>query len=176
MKWVALFSHTGSEIANVSKILNRWPDKIVTNNQPGASHINKQLLKHTKKIFYSREKPTVQDYNSFLNDATLVTLHGWMRVIPGSVCNNYDIYNLHPGLITKYPELKGKDPQAKVFESINTYANVGCVIHRAVAEVDAGDVLMERSTFNHYYGVDDLSSRLHEMATDMWVDFLQDKL
>ena len=32
MHWVALFSHTGNEIANISSRLTHWPDKIVTNN------------------------------------------------------------------------------------------------------------------------------------------------
>ena len=31
MKWVAFFSQTGSEIVNISKTINRWPDLVVTN-------------------------------------------------------------------------------------------------------------------------------------------------
>jgi folate-dependent phosphoribosylglycinamide formyltransferase PurN len=45
----------------------------------------------------------------------IVTLHGWLRVIPAYVCERSRIYNGHPGLITKYPELKGKDPQVRAF-------------------------------------------------------------
>ena len=41
-KWTAFFSHTGSEIYNVSKKIGRLPDRIVTNSKPGSQHINKQ--------------------------------------------------------------------------------------------------------------------------------------
>ena len=33
MKWVAFFSQTGTEIVNISKKINRYPDLIVTNKQ-----------------------------------------------------------------------------------------------------------------------------------------------
>ena len=90
------------------------------------------------------------------------------------MCKQYRVYNLHPGLITKYPELKGADPQKKVFESINTYKDVGCVIHEVTDELDSGKVLFERSTFNHYSGESTLTHALHDMAKDMWIDFLND--
>ena len=87
-----------------------------------------------------------------------------------------EIYNLHPGLITKYPELKGKDPQKKVFEMLNRPAKVGCVLHRATAEVDSGEILMETSTLHTFYGEKSLTKALHGMAGRMWVGFLKDKL
>ena len=33
MKWVAFFSQTVSEIVNISKTINRWPDLVVTNKE-----------------------------------------------------------------------------------------------------------------------------------------------
>ena len=68
------------------------------------------------------------------------------------------------------------DPQARVFEGSKTYDRVGCVIHKAIAEVDAGDILMERSLNNSFYSESLLTTALHEMASDMWVQFLEDKL
>ena len=42
----------------------------------------------------------------------LITLHGYLRIIPENICKQCKhIYNGHPGLINMYPELKGKDPQ-----------------------------------------------------------------
>ena len=35
---------------------------------------------------------------------------------PGEVCEKRNIYNGHPGLITQYPQLKGKDPQQKAID------------------------------------------------------------
>lgn len=172
-KWVALFSHTGSEIVNISTELNRWPDQIITNRSPGGS-INKDI--DNKKIVYTDDKPTVETYRTLLQDADVVTLHGWMRVIPPKICREYKIYNLHPGLITLYPELKGADPQKRVAESRDDrYQKIGCVIHKVVSEVDSGEILMETSTANHYYSEKSISCRLHEMATLLWLELLNKK-
>mgnify|MGYP003628405583 FL=1 len=84
----------------------------------------------------------------------------------------YNIWNLHPGLITRYPELKGKDPQKMVMESKKKkYEKVGLVIHKVIPEVDAGEVELEMSTGNTFYNVHDLTERLHTMATSAWLKF-----
>ena len=171
-KWIALFSHTGSEIVNISNELGRWPDSIITNKPPGSEDIHDQV----GEVLYSSTKPTVPDYRQLLDENAIITLHGWMRIIPGSICKSHEIYNLHPGLITKYPELKGMDPQKKVFELNDLPSHVGCVIHKASAEVDSGEVLMESSMLNSFYGEKGLTKALHEMAGNMWVGFLKDKL
>jgi methionyl-tRNA formyltransferase len=171
-KWIALFSHTGSEIVNISNELGRRPDKIITNKPPGSEDIHEGI----RNVCYTSAKPKVQNYRQLFDGDAIITLHGWMRIIPGSICNEYEIYNLHPGLITKYPDLKGKDPQARVFEGSKTYDRVGCVIHRAIAEVDAGDILLERSLNNSFYSESTLTTALHEIASDMWVQLLEDKL
>ena len=171
-KWIALFSHTGSEIANISNILGRKPDKIIPNKPPGSEDIHKDL----QDIFHCSVKPTVANYRQFLHEDAIITMHGWMRIIPESICKTHEIYNLHPGLITKYPELKGKDPQKKVFQMMNLPSMVGCVIHRASAEVDGGEILMETTTSNSFYCESALTEALHDMAGGMWVNFLEEKL
>lgn len=172
-RWVAFFSHTGSEIYNLSRKIGRYPDRVITNNEPPAA-INKQL-KERVDIMYVRDRPDVADYERVIKDEdSVVTLHGWMRIIPKSVCKSYEIYNLHPGLITKYPELKGADPQKRVAEDPDElkYREVGCVIHRVTPKVDDGKVLASCSTFNHFPGEHTLTTHLHGMATQLWVDFL----
>ena len=167
--WVAFFSHTGSEIANISKKLGAVPDIIVTNNKD-----EKNISKHVKNYKKSSIKPTPEEYSELIEyDNPIVTLHGWMRIVPKSVCAKFEIYNLHPGLITEYPELKGKDPQQRVFEMLNHPQHVGCVIHRVIPEVDSGEVLMTRKTFNSYPSVSMLNDVLHSMASDMWIDFFE---
>lgn len=170
-KWVAFFSHTGNEIYNVSKAIGRFPDRVVTNKPPDSKDINKRLLNRVD-VVYMKNRPEEEDYNRVVWTDSIVTLHGWMRIVPKSVCKNYDIYNLHPGLITEYPELKGADPQKRIYNSINTYSRVGCVIHRVTSKLDSGKVLFERSTSNHYSGEKELTNVLHDMAGDMWTDFL----
>ena len=34
MKWIAFFSQTGAEIADISESLGRWPDLLITNKRP----------------------------------------------------------------------------------------------------------------------------------------------
>ena len=172
MKWVALFSHTGTEIANISHRLTHWPDRIVTNKPPGAG-FNKGI---NQEITYTNRTPGVRKYRDILSGADLVTLHGWMRIVPEEICEEFNIYNLHPGLITEYPELKGKDPQIRVLDSIKTYDKIGCVIHKVVPEVDAGEIVMTRALKNCYYSDDAITEKLHEIAGDMWVDFLIDRV
>lgn len=172
-KWAALFSHTGSEIVNISNELSRSPDVVITNNTPGHEHINKKILE--KNVIYTDKKPTVQSYRTLLEDADVVTLHGWMKIIPKEICKEYEIYNLHPGLITKYPELKGADPQKRVAECQDErYKSVGCVIHRVVPEVDEGEVLLESSIANDFYNETAISCQLHEMALSLWLELLHD--
>lgn len=173
MKWVALFSHTGNEIANISTRLNVWPNIIITNQSPGK-HINSDVL--SKEITYVNNKPGESMYSQLTSDADIVTLHGWMRIVPKVACKSIKMFNLHPGLITEYPELKGKDPQSRVLNQTKTYTKVGCVIHKVTSELDGGEVVMERSLGNHFYSEEQLTKSLHDMASDMWVDFLIDKL
>jgi methionyl-tRNA formyltransferase len=177
-KWIALFSHTGKEIYNISKKSGKWPDSIITNKTPGSEDIcpsitNEFSSETGNEVIYCSTKPSVAQYRQLLDTDAIVTLHGWMQIIPGVICEEYEIYNLHPGLITQYPELKGKDPQKKVAEDPNEgkYKNVGCVIHKASAEIDSGEVIMERSTYNVYPSENKLTEHLHEMAQSLWVDF-----
>ena len=171
MNWVTFFSHTGSEIVNISNELGRWPDKVITNNLPGSDHIHEAL-----DVIYLPDRPSLGDYVKHINPGDIVTLHGWMRIVPQELCKQMDIYNLHPGLITKYPELKGADPQKKVFNSNKDYKEVGCVLHEVIPEVDEGKVLMSTQVYNNFYSEKLLSKKLHDIAKDMWVQFLKTKL
>ena len=176
--WIALFSQTGSEIVNISKRLGKYPDIIVTNQPKTSTNINSTILKACKsdELVTLPKKPTAEEYDKIFIDDAIITLHGWLRIIPGSVCDKYTIYNLHPGLIDEYPELKGKDPQQQVFNMLNTPKHVGCVIHRATAELDGGPILTSRRVINHYASPNNLIKGLHEMASDMWVDFFERKI
>ena len=171
-RWIAMFSHTGSEIVNISNRLGTSPDTIITNNQPGTDVIHEGI----RDVVYTKSKPVAEDYETLFEDDPIVTLHGWMRIVPGSVCDNHEIYNLHPGLIDDYPELKGKDPQQQVFDMLNPPAHVGCVIHRATACLDDGPIIMSRRVVNHYATPNTLIKALHEMAGDMWIDFFENRL
>lgn len=169
--WIALYSHTGSEIRRLSQRFSRSPDLIVTNKSRPSI-----LTKHS---VCTTSKPSTVDYRAIFDTISgdpIITLHGWMRIIPEEICREYDIYNLHPGLITQYPELKGKDPQDKVFTMLNSPSYVGCVIHKVIPEVDAGEVIMSTRVLNAYNSSNELKRVLHDIAGNMWVDFFKKQL
>ena len=172
-KWFAFFSHTGTEILNISKDLGIAPDCIITNRAPGD--INKELTK-LSVVQYTRPNPGSGEYETHLSDCRgkcICTLHGWMRIVPERVCTQYEMYNLHPGLITEYPELKGKDPQARVSED---HSHIGLVIHKVDPGVDSGEVILESSTPNVYSGTETITKTLHDMARYAWGDFFRQYL
>jgi len=121
-------------------------------------------------------KPNVDDYRIFLGDPkkTIVTLHGWMRIIPAEICEEYEIYNGHPGLITKYPELKGKDPQEKAFNLKLSHS--GCVIHRVTNIIDDGEILKARQIDIEGLTLDEVYERLHDTSIDLWCEFIKEIL
>jgi len=100
--WIAFFSQTGSEIVNISKALGKEPDLIVTNERP--DHLRK-INEGIELCYMMPNKPTLADYKNILSayENPLITLHGWLRIVPEEIANEYEIYNGHPGLITLYP-------------------------------------------------------------------------
>ena len=144
-KWVAFFSQTGSEI--ISLIEKGYkPDLIVTDNKE-SYNLRKEFFKYHKIVFWYRPLPKsanykVRYYDEIIHRDDVVTLHGWLNIVPAETCKTYTIYNGHPGHIVDYPELKGKDPQVRAFADINKYKVIGSVIHRVTEEIDGGEVVV----------------------------------
>lgn len=149
--WIALYSQSGNEIRALSGMIKRSPDFIIGN------HKMKDITKITPNIesstIYVHNRPSVEELTSIFEtfDNPIITLHGWLRVIPAEICKRYDIYNGHPGWIVDYPELKGLNPQDKVADSIKDYEVIGSVIHKVVPEVDAGEITHKLKMNNKYY-------------------------
>jgi len=175
-KWVAFFSQTGSEIVELSEQMGRWPDVIVSNIRPEHLRTVTAKLKG-KPITFISNKPTEDEYRQVLSktigpeDIYVITLHGWLRVIPESIIREYStMFNGHPGLISKYPELKGKDPQMKAW-NLNL-ETTGCVIHKVTAGVDEGPVLRGVEVSIKDLTIDQMFEQLHKTSVKLWVDFL----
>lgn len=178
--WVTFFSQTGSEIYNLSNTIGRYPDAVIT-NKSDIDTINDKLLhlirfreqKLNKPVFYQiSQKPTLGDYENILKEFTnpLITLHGYLRILPKEICDSYEIYNLHPGLIDRFPELKGYNPQERAFTG--GYKNAGCVIHKVTPGVDEGEIVASGEI-----GIEDMSltevyNALHDCALETWKNFL----
>ena len=174
-RWITFFSQTGSEIADLSEEMGRWPDIIITNERP--EHLRTIDPRIEKQGYFTwANKPAEEDYIELLeaNPNAIVTLHGWLRIVPEYVCERSKIYNGHPGLITKYPELKGKDPQIRAFEG--KYKTAGAVLHKVSGGVDEGEVILSREFKTSGLDLDDLFRILRDKALEMWYILLKNLL
>ena len=172
--WIVFFSQTGSEIANIAESIGKWPDLIITNKDfNNCLDVDERI----DKLYHLPNKPSVQDYNEVLSGFVdpIITLHGYLRILPKEICEKYEIYNGHPGLITEYPELKGKDPQVRAFEGIKEgkYNVAGAVLHKVIPEVDEGKIIAEERFGAWDLSLDDLFRILKDRSLYMWVNFLK---
>lgn len=176
-KWVCLFSQTGSEIVELSEQLGRWPDVIISNVRPAHVRVVTAKLKD-KPVTLISNKPTEDEYRKVLasvitpGEDYVITLHGWLRVVPESIIKEYPfMFNGHPGLITKYPQLKGKDPQMKAWDL--KLETTGCVIHKVTAGVDEGPISREVEVSIKGLTVDQMFETLHANSVQLWAAFLK---
>ncbi len=169
-KWITFFSQTGAEIADLSENIGRWPDLIITNQRPDHLRtIDPRIVEYG----YTEvpNKPTADDLDAVLQDNAIITLHGWLRIMPPVICDKYLIFNGHPGLITKFPELKGKDPQVRCHEG--DYDVAGAVIHKVTAGVDEGKIISEEYFNCMGLSLDDLFRILRDRSLYMWSNLLK---
>lgn len=176
--WVAFFSQTGSEIVELSKNLGRKPDLIVTNNfeekikfHPGVRELGAtiQSARHDMLMDYFRKQIVMRP------EETLITLHGYLRILPADICEMYEIYNGHPGAIDLYPELKGKDPQERVWNENEKYPIIGSVVHECTAELDAGAIVKTVHFRNRSLSKEDLYGMLKMASLSAWTFFLRER-
>jgi folate-dependent phosphoribosylglycinamide formyltransferase PurN len=179
-KWIVFFSQTGSEIYNLTRLLKRVPDIVITNRQT-LDGVNEGLLQVVEdRLCCIPSRPTLEEYFTALQivaakpiDA-LVTMHGYLRIIPKDICDKYEIYNLHPAPLRQHPDLKGKDPQKRIAQT--PYKFYGNTIHRCTPELDAGEIILEEHSLNLNYTVEEILTLTHSKATNMWFDFLKERL
>lgn len=177
MRWGALFSQTGSEICNLAERIGKYPDLVISDNTNISSKVDPRIELNCKNIRWAKYKGLSVDqkiayYMDHLNGFDVITLHGWLNIVPPEVCNKIVIYNGHPALINYYPELKGKDPQVRTWENISRYIFIGSVVHRVTPGVDEGSISNECMVVADR-GLD-LSSTfdtLRQTSLDSWVDF-----
>ena len=171
--WIAFFSQSGKEIADISETLEKWPDLIITNKRPESL---RQIDKRISNCTIFPNKPSVKDYEDILGtfNNPLITLNGWLRIIPEQICTKYEMYNNHPGLITEpeYTYLKGLNPQER---SIKDKARVmGCVLHKVTSEVDEGQVLVQRSFVAENKNEQEIWSLFRQISLDAWIYFFRE--
>ena len=179
-RWIAFFSQSGTELLEIIEKTGIVPDLIVTNKRSEKYRtINPTLIELYGDRFVSvSNKPTEQEYREVLGNfifAPIVTLHGWLRIIPESICSSYDIYNGHPGDIINYPELKGKDPQVRAFQE--DYKTAGVVIHKVIPQVDEGEILKYKVKIPiRNLDLTQLFTILRVESVKLWVQFINERM
>ena len=171
--WLAFFSQTGSEIVDIIDKLGKYPDQIYTNFRPS------DLRQINSKIPYYAElnnKPDLKqlEFICSIFENPIITLHGWLRIMPPEICSKHEIYNGHPGLITKYPELKGKDPQMRAWNG--NYDFYGTVLHRVTEGVDEGEIISSASFTKERLDIDKYFRILSKTSEKLWINFLESKV
>jgi folate-dependent phosphoribosylglycinamide formyltransferase PurN len=117
------------------------------------------------------------------HDDTLITLNGWLKIVPPDICESYKIYNGHPALISMYEDLKGKDPVDRLWENYHMYEYAGSVIHEVTADVDEGEIVSKHQFSlvdgygKHLYNdFERLNSDVRKASLKLWVDFIRDNI
>ena len=60
IKWIAFFSQTGAEIADIAEKIGRWPDRIITNERP--EHLRTIDPRIEKQFYWTfRNRPTQEN-------------------------------------------------------------------------------------------------------------------
>lgn len=173
MRWIAMFSQTGSELVNLCTLINKKPDLILYN---GKEQLSQKIKDLHVEIVQLAQKPSVEDYLSYFSEDNVITLHGWLRVIPKVVCEKYEgkIFNGHPGLITEDETLKGFNPQIKAFEKKSK--RLGSVLHEVTAGVDEGKILYTSISEAPYSTLEDVYEILKQTSINTWIEFSKDFL
>lgn len=171
-QWVALFSQTGSEIKRIADSLGFWPNAIFTNNY----NEDQWAYNVPRELVTIMPPSAIHTGLRFTKDRQFVTLHGYLRIIPGDICDAHDIYNGHPAPIHIYPSLKGKDPQERIWEDNAKYHTIGSVVHKVIADVDAGEIIITNTEDNTCTSKEELYNRLRDTSLNAWLDFLRDNI
>jgi len=177
MTWIVFFSQTGSEIVRLTQVLGKKPDLIVTNNFDTETH-HPQLRMGVTIMSSSHDNLMNYFRNQIVYETStcLITLHGYLRIIPSDICSKYEIYNGHPANIEDYPNLKGKDPQERTWNEREKYHTIGSVVHRCTEELDGGEIVSRHYVSNRCQTKDEMYARLQECSLHAWEIFLKEKL
>lgn len=110
-----------------------------------------------------------------VHQPTLIVLAGWMHILSPVFLNRFpdQIINLHPALPGMFP---GTDAIRRAFEAYQRreIAFSGCMVHYAVPEVDAGDVIAQAIVpFEPGDTLVAFEARMHEAEHRLLVEAVQ---
>lgn len=136
------------------------------------------------RLVHLPKKPSVEAYRKLLaavqllfrsTDPLLITLHGWLRIIPAEICEMHSgrIFNGHPALIDEYPDLKGLDQQESIVNAQDRYPYIGSVVHEVTAGVDEGKVIVSSKIRNEIATIAAAYTTLRTTSLASWQVFFK---
>lgn len=176
--WASLISQTGKELADICNDLSIYPNIILSTKPRELIHPDLEIIIKNNQVNFIFI-PIESSKNSkilfkYLHGCSLVTLHGWLRIIPEALCEQLEIYNGHPGDIVEFPELKGFNPQEKAYKL--KLSTSGSVVHRVTKEVDDGPILYRVITSMNNCSIDQVYERLRYTSLLAWKLFFTRKM
>lgn len=179
-RWICFFSQTGSEINEIRKALKRDPDLIVT-NRTNLDGVNSDLRELLSRFYFLPYRPKEEDYKRMVDsyrhifNNCIITLHGYLRIMPRFMCDSYEILNSHPGDVTlQNGILKGFNPQEKAFNL--KLDSSGSTIHRCTSELDGGEILDLQKVSIKGMTLDQVYKTLHDNSVFQWIKYLKNIL
>ena len=120
---------------------------VLIGNQPACRSIAEQFGVEWQHIGDERGRPDNERLLGLLDEHRIdyVILARYMRILPASLCWSYAggrIINLHHGLLPSFP---GAHPYRDAFS--HRMLTYGATVHFIVPELDAGDQIINQSTF-----------------------------
>lgn len=180
-KWIACFSHTGSEVVNVNGALiySGMPVELKCAFTDNAAFRN-DAIPHIRA---SRDIISMLLENLQMRDC-VVTLNGYLGILSKQTLDALNgrgckVYNIHPAPIQLYSELKGLDPQERLYDGMKSgkYTYIGCVIHEVTPELDSGKLVHWKTEIAYPdWTKSQLYYKLHEMGHHMWMDFFREEM
>ncbi len=171
VNWLAFFSQTGTEIVELCRLTGLKPSLIVTNNIDESKYTINPDIRKLGTVMYARHDKLMEyliSGNLYKPENTIITLHGYLRILPPDVCNKFKIYNGHPGAIDLYPDLKGINPQERAWENKEKYKFIGSVVHRVTPGVDEGEIIKSVHLINRCYNIDEMYNSLKMTSLTAW--------
>lgn len=180
VNWYSLFSHTGKETEYIRDMLGDRLSLVaaLTTNIDYRGTLDAIKFRSGAEINQWLMAP------GCVEPGSIVTLNGYMRILPKEVLEylhsiNCKVYNIHPAPIQLYPELKGADPQERMWDGLQSgkYQLIGVVIHEVDAGVDTGKIVYWLAEIPvSIHTKDDLYEYLHCMGSDAWIDFFEERM
>lgn len=185
-KWYGLFSHTGKELYTLACKAHDWGmqlDAAITSNMNYDNTLRKLGIQ-VHKLATTADVSWLLRWPQVIQDNSLITLNGYMGILPKDVLDNLrargcKVYNIHPAPIQLYPELRGKDPQERLYEGVQNrqFSYIGVVIHEVDEEVDTGKIvhwIIEMA--DHGMTKTEMDLRLRDLGIRAWERFFAERM